>query len=127
MKYLVVSILAALLAAAPAGAQMAPPVPMTPAQFAAAASGQDVTLVVRVNSFERTALVADLLSRVSDSRYKATGKSVALYVPAETPFVMGSAADLQPNAVVFVYGVATTPGRADVKKIVVVTPYVTIE
>ncbi|MGC1380371.1 MAG: hypothetical protein WA814_05035, partial [Candidatus Baltobacteraceae bacterium] len=107
--------------------QMAPPTPLTAAQFAASPSGQNVILVVRVNSLKRTALDAQLLERVNDATYKATQENVALYLPAETPIVMGSMDDVKPGAVVFIYGVATTPHHADVKKVVVVTPYVKVQ
>jgi hypothetical protein len=84
-------------------------------------------LAVRVDRLVRTALDAELLERVTDSRYRATGKHVTLYLSSETPVVMGSIADVKPGAIVFVYGVATTAGHADVKKVVVVTPYATVE
>ncbi len=127
MKQMLYVVLAALFAAAPAGAQMAPPIPMTPAQFSSAVSGANVTLVLRVATYSRSTLDGELLERESDSRYKQSGKNVELYLPPETPFVMGSASDLKAQAVIFVYAVATTPGHADVKKVVVVTPYVTVE
>jgi hypothetical protein len=112
---------------ATAAAQMGPPIPMTASQFASSSTGQNVILAVRVNRLARTTLDAELLERVNDSLYKKTGKTVALYLPEETPFVMGSMADLKPGAIVFVYGVATTSGRADVKKVVVVTAYARVE
>ena len=127
MKQMLFAVLAALFAAAPAAAQMAPPIPMTPAQFSSAVSGANVTLVLRVSTYARSTLEGELLERVSDSRYTQSGKNVELYLPPETPFVMGSAADLKAQAVIFVYAVATTPEHADVKKVVVVTPYVTVE
>lgn len=127
MKYALFLALAGALSAAPAGAQMEPPIPMTAGQFANSMPGQDVILAVRVDTLARTALDAELLERVTDSRYRATGKRIVLYLAAETPFVMGSVADLKPGAIIFVYGVATTAGRADVKKVVVVTPYAKVE
>jgi hypothetical protein len=127
MKYLACFALAFFAITAGAGAQMGPPIPMTAAQFESSSTGQNVTLVVRVTRFSRTALDAELLERVNDSLYKTTGKSVVLYVPAETPFVMGSMSDLKPGAVVFTYAVATTASHADVKKIIVVTQYVRVE
>lgn len=106
---------------------MGPPIPMTAAQFGSSTSGQNVILAVRVNRLARTELDAELLERVNDALYKKTGKRVTLYLPQETPFVMGSIADVKPGAIVFVYGVATTAGRADVKKAVVVTAYAHVE
>jgi hypothetical protein len=117
----------AVLLSAPALAQMAPPVPMTPADYANVATGQPVELVVRVTSFRRTALAAELLSRETDTLYRATGKSVDLYFPADTPVVMGTAADVKPGAILYVDGVATSPGHADVKKAVALTGYVKVE
>jgi hypothetical protein len=115
------------LLAAPASAQMQPPVPMSPAEFSNATVGQSIKLVVRVATMKRTALSAELLSRESDSLYKSTGTIVHLYLPEDTPVIMGSLADVKPGAVLFVYGTATTPGHADVKKLVAVTTYVKVE
>ncbi|HEY6325322.1 MAG TPA: hypothetical protein VIW73_02255 [Candidatus Cybelea sp.] len=127
MKYMAYFVLASVAAAGAARAQMAPPIPMTAAQFASSAAGQSVTLVVRVDRLARESLDAELLERISDALYRPTGKRVSLYLPAETSFVMGSMSDLKPGAVVFVYAVATTAAHADVKKVVVVTPYVKVE
>jgi hypothetical protein len=100
---------------------------MTAAQFAASPTGANVTLALRVNRLARTTLDGELLERVNDARYKKTGQRVQLYVAAETPFVMGSFADLKAGAIIFVYAVTTTAAHADVKKIVVVTAYAKIE
>jgi hypothetical protein len=127
MKFALSSIAALLLSPAVAAAQMAAPTPLTPSQFAASATGQNVILAVRVETAARTAVTAELLERITDARYKATGKRVTLYVPEETPIVMGSAADVKPGAILFVYAVTTTAAHADVKKVVVVTPYAAIE
>jgi hypothetical protein len=123
------SLLALFLAllAVPAAAQMQPPIPMSPAEFSNAAVGQQIKLVVRVAALKRTALSAELLNRESDSLYKGTGKLVSFYLPEDTPFVMGSLADVKPGAVLFLYGTATTPGHADVKKVVALTAYVKVE
>ena len=127
MKHLAYLVTAMLMGSGAVRAQMAPPTPMTPAQFASSATGQSVTLVVRVNRLARESLDAELLDRINDSLYKTTGKRVSLYLPAETSFVMGSMSDLKPGAVVFVYAVATTADHADVKRVIVVTPYVKVE
>jgi hypothetical protein len=127
MRYAVCLALALVISTAPANAQMGAPIPMTAGQFATSTTGQDVILAVRVDRLARTALDAELLERVTDSRYRATGKHVSLYLASETPFVMGSIADVKPGAIVFVYGVATTAGHADVKKVIVITPYATVE
>jgi hypothetical protein len=127
MKHLTCLVLAMLAAAGAARAQMAPPLPTTPAQFESSSTGQSVTLAVRVDRLARETLDAELLERVDDSHYKATGKRVSLYLPAETSFVMGSMSDLTPGAIVFVDAVTTTAAHADVKKVVVVTPYVKVE
>lgn len=127
MKQLAYLVAAMLAAGGMARAQMAPPVPMTAAQFASSTTGASVTLVVRVDRLAREALDAELLERVNDSLYKTTGKRVSLYVPAETSFVMGSMADLRPGAIVFVYAVTTTAWHADVKRVIVVTPYAKVE
>lgn len=119
--------LVAALSTGTAGAQMGPPTPMTAGQFASSMPGQDVILAVRVDTLARTTLDAELLERVSDARYRATGKRVVLYLAAETPVVMGSIADVKPGAIVFVYGTATTIWHADVKKVIVVTQYAKVE
>jgi hypothetical protein len=127
MKYALCLALAGALATGTALGQMGPPIPMTAGQFANSTSGQDVILAVRVDTLARTTLDAELLERVTDSRYRATHKRVVLYLAAETPFVMGSIADVKPGAIVFVYGVTTTAWHADVKKVVVVTPFAKVE
>ena len=108
--------------AAPAGAQMGPPETLTAQQFAATATGQNVVLAVRINARSRTTLEAELLDHLDDARYRATGKRVTLYLPAETPVVMGSATDVKSGAVLAVYAVTTTANHADVKRVVVITP-----
>jgi hypothetical protein len=115
------------LASGNAEAQMGPPIPLTAAEFASSSTGQNVILAVRVSRLTRTALDAELLERVNDSLYRKTGKRVGLYVPIETPFIMGSASDLKPGAVIFVYAVTTTAAHADVKKVIVVTQYARVE
>ncbi len=128
MKYLMHWLLTLLMAsmAAPAGAQMGPPATLTARQFAATATGQNVELAVRITARSRTTLEAELLDRLDDERYRATGKRVTLYLPAETPFVMGSAADVKSGAVLVVYAVTTTANHADVKRVVVITPYASV-
>lgn len=127
MRFLLYVVAAMLAGTVTANAQMAPPIPMTPRQFESSSTGQSVTLVVRLERLARTSVDAELLERVDDSHYRTTGKRVALYLPAETTFVMGTMSDLKPGAIVFVYAVTTTAAHADVKKIIVVTPYVTVE
>lgn len=127
MKHLSYVAAAMIATAGPALAQMSPPTPMTAAQFESSSTGQSVTLVVRVDRLARASLDAELLERINDSLYKRTGKRVSLYVPAETDFVMGSMSDVKPGAIVFVYAVTTTAAHADVKKVIVVTPYVKVE
>lgn len=116
-----------LLCTSIAAAQMAPPTPMTAGQFANSAIGQEVILAVRVDRVARTQLEGELLERAGEGRYRPTRARVTLYVPADTPFVMGSFADLKPAAILFVYAVTTSAAHADVKKAIVVTRYVTIE
>jgi hypothetical protein len=125
MHWLLTLLMASM--AAPAGAQMGPPATLTAQQFAATATGQNVVLAVRVTARSRTTLDAELLDHLDDQRYRATGKRVTLYLPAETPFVMGSAADIKSGAVLAVYAVTTTASHADVKKVVVITPYALVK
>jgi hypothetical protein len=127
MKYIAILALGVALLTSPALSQMKAPVPMTRSQFGHALTGQSIAILVRVVAFKRTSLSAELLDRESDSVYKATGKIVDLYLPEDTPIVMGSVPDIKPGAAVFVYGVATTQGRADIKRIVILTSYIRIE
>jgi hypothetical protein len=116
-----------LVVGAPVSAQMKPPTPMTAAQFAQSVPGATVTLAVLVTGRTRDTVHAELLARRDDAHYAATGTKVELFFPEDTPVVMGSVADVQKGAVLFVYAVATTRGHADVKKATVVTSYVTVE
>jgi len=128
MKYaLAIALAAGLFAAAPAGAQMKPPTPMTAAQFVQSVAGQSLVLAVRVTGRQRDVVHAELLARRDDSHYRAIGTPVELYFPADTPVVMGSEDDVKAGAVLFVYAVATTRGHADVKRVTVISSYVTVQ
>jgi hypothetical protein len=129
MKYTTTLLaLAAFLATAlPATAQMHAPIPMTKAQFENAAIGASVQIAVRVTSAKRTTVEGELLQALSETQYATTGTTVQLYVPADTPVVMGSAADIKPGAVLYLFAVVTGRDRADVKKAVVSTQYVTVK
>jgi hypothetical protein len=130
MKRLQTTAFAMVLAAltAPAIAQMghAPPVPMSPSEFAAANSGESVQIAVRVKRVGRSTLYTELLAHETDTVAKATGKAVVIYFPDGTPVVMGSASDVTAGALLYVYGVLTKPGHVDAKRVVVDTKYVTV-
>ncbi len=104
-----------------------PPVPMTAAQFSGVRIGGSVQISVRVERVKRTTLYSELLEQKTDSLDKATGKRVTLYFADGTPVVMGTASEVGPGAVLFVYGVVTKPGHVDIKRAVVDTKYVKIE
>lgn len=129
MKYFAKLVVLAVALQMPlaAVAQMRPPIPMTQAQFARAVPGQNVTIAVRVDSVTRTDVRAQLLERINDTLYANTKRNVRLFVADGTPVVMGSAEDVKPGAVLFVYGVSTARDRADAKRLVAVTQYVTVK
>lgn|GEM_PF-1607096 len=104
-----------------------PPIPMTPEQFARATPGQSVQIAVRITSIKRTTLVAELLRHENDTLSKATGKQVILYFADGTPIVMGTASDITPGAVLYVYGIVTKSNNVDVKRAVVDTKFVKVE
>jgi hypothetical protein len=104
-----------------------PPIPMTLEQFAKATPGQSVQIAVRIISIKRSTLYAELLQHETDTVSKATGKHVQLYFADGTPVVMGTAADITPGAVLYVYGVVTKPYNVDVKRAVVDTKFVKVE
>ncbi len=113
-----------------AGAQMMghkPPVPMSPQQFTQAAAGQNVQIAVRVTAVKRNTLLAQLLQHETDARSRATNTHVTLYYADGTPVVMGTARDIVPGAVLFVYGIVTKPGHVDVKQAVVDTRFVKVQ
>ncbi len=105
----------------------APPVPMTPEEFAKMQSGQTVQIAVRVDRVQRTTLYAELLRHETDTTSKTTGRQVVLYVAGGTPVVMGSAADITTGAVLYVYGIVTKANHVDAKRIVVDTKFVKVE
>lgn len=105
----------------------APPVPMTPEEFAKALPGQSVQIAVRVDRVQRTTLYAELLRHENDTTAKTSGKHVVLYFAGGTPVVMGSATDVAAGAVLFVYGVVTRPDHVDAKRVVVDTKFIKIE
>jgi hypothetical protein len=103
------------------------PAPMSPQEFAATHAGQNAQIEVRVQRVNRTTVTAELLQHETDTQSKATGKTVTLYLPDGTPVIMGSAGDIGPGALLFVNGVVTAPGHIDVKRVVVLTKYLTVE
>ena len=105
----------------------APPVPMTPAQFAAASIGQNVQIAVRVDTVKRSTVLANLLAHETDSLSKDTRERVTLYLPSDAPVIMGTASDVVPGAVLYVFGVLTKPGNVDVKQLVIDTKYMKVE
>ncbi len=105
----------------------APPVPMTPQQFAQSAPGHSVQIAVRVTRVQRTTIVGELLMHQSDTVSRATGKSVTFYFPSGTPVMMGATGDIVPGAVLYVYGILTKPNNVDIKRVVVDTKYVKVE
>ncbi|HEY4441406.1 MAG TPA: hypothetical protein VGN14_13185 [Candidatus Elarobacter sp.] len=113
--------------AASASAQMSPPPAITAQAFAAAATGSIVEIAVRVQKRVRSELVAELLDEETSERYRATGRTVRIFAPAQTPIVMGTRAEVDaPGAIVFVKAVVTGKGHADAKRFVVITPYATV-
>ncbi|MDB5043501.1 MAG: hypothetical protein JWN27_4227 [Candidatus Eremiobacteraeota bacterium] len=127
MKTLIAASIAALLAtASPAVAQMQPPTPLSASEFASAAVGSRVSIAVRVDARARSTVRAELLDRETDERYRATGARVELYQSDGTPVVMGTPADVKPGAVAIVTAVVTGKRRADLKRIIILTPYVSV-
>jgi hypothetical protein len=127
MKTLIAASFAALLAStSPAAAQMQPPTPLSANEFASAAVGSRVSVAVRVDAHVRSTVRAELLDRETDERYRATGARVELYQSDGTPVVMGTAADVKPGAVAIVTAVVTGKRRADLKRIIILTPYVSV-
>lgn len=129
MKYFATLAVIAIALQTPlaAVAQMRPPIPMTQAQYSRAVPGQNITIAVRVDSVNRTDVHAQLLERVNDTLYTNTKRNLRLFVADGTPVVMGSAADVKPGAVLFVYGISTARDRADAKRLIAVTQYVTVK
>ncbi len=105
----------------------APPVPMTPEQFAQAVPGQNVQIAVRVDGVQRTTIYAELLRHETDSTAKATGRHVVLYFAGGTPVVMGSASDVAKGALLYVYGIITKSNHVDAKRVVVDTRFIKVE
>jgi len=104
----------------------APPVPMSPAQFAQAAPGHSVEISVRVKRVDRSTLYTELLAQETATQAKVTGKEVVIFFADGTPVVMGGASDVTAGATLYVYGVLTKPAHVDAKRVVVDTKYVTV-
>lgn len=121
MKYVLLAIMVAQMMG---GHQ---PTPMSPQDFAATHAGQNAQIEVRVQHVNRTTVTAELLQHETDSKAKATGKTVTLYLPDGTPVIMGSPGDIGPGALLFVNGVVTAPGHVDVKRVVVLTKYLSVD
>ncbi len=131
MKYSRTGLAAWILAAAAGTAGAAqmmgpPPVPMSANQFLSAPVGSNVQIAARVERIKRSTVWAVLLERETDTLDKNTRKRVELFVPRDTPVVMGTASQVVPGAVLFVYGVLTARGHVDVKRLVIDTQYVKV-
>jgi len=85
-----------------------------------------VQIAVRVQRMKRSTLYAELLQHQTDTVNKATAKPVVLYFADGTPVVMGTAREVVPGAILFVYGVLTKPGHVDIKRAVIDTKYVQV-
>jgi hypothetical protein len=105
---------------------MAPPPAMTDAAIARAQPGDKINLVVRVDGFARHTIAGHVLNPLTSSSYRLTKNTMAIYAPQETAYVMGSADDVHPGAVLYIYAVATKANAADATRIVVITPYATV-
>ncbi|MBV9972377.1 MAG: hypothetical protein JO135_03495 [Candidatus Eremiobacteraeota bacterium] len=127
-RIIAVSVFCGLMPLAAAAQMMGPPpVPMSPQQFSQAHAGQPVQIAVRVQRMRRSMLYAELLQHQTDTLSKATGKAVELYFADGTPVIMGTASEIRPGAVLFVYGIVTKPGHVDIKRAVIDTRYVRVQ
>jgi hypothetical protein len=106
--------------------RMSAPTPATAQAFASAPIGQPVELVVRVDSLEGMTLRGRLAEQVRGTYYRLAGP-VTLSLPRQTPVSMGTLADIRPNSIIFVNAIVTGRGAAEIKKAVVLTPFVHIE
>ncbi len=132
MKYfkviLAISAFCVCLAGVAAAQMMGPPpVPMSLQEFSHAQAGQNVQIAVRVQRVSRSTLFAQLLQHQTDALAKATPKQVVLYFADGTPVVMGTAREVVPGAILFVYGILTKPGHVDIKRAVIDTKYVKVQ
>jgi hypothetical protein len=95
------------------------------AEFDALKPGDDVKLIVRIDSIAGdSSFAATLLSKKTESDYAATGTALRAKWDAQTKFVMGLANDLKPGSVVEIVGSLGADRVTDTRKLVMLSQYI---
>jgi hypothetical protein len=72
------------------------------------------------------AYTAELLERIDDTTYRATGKTIRLALAPETKVVMGAASDVNPGAVVQLKGTLDANRVVHANRVVILTDFVKV-
>jgi hypothetical protein len=92
-----------------------------------APAGAAVEAVVRLRKQQSAGVyTAELLDRIDDANYRATGSVVQLTLARDTSVVMGSAEDIRLAAIVQFKGVAEGGHSARVRRVVILTKFVDV-
>lgn len=89
--------------------------------------GGTVKTVVRLEGpGERARYLAAALASVDETTYRESGSHLELELTPQTTFVMGSAADVRPGAIVEVAGTLDADHVVRARRIVVLTGYIKV-
>jgi hypothetical protein len=103
------------------------PATTTAAAVFSAQPGAHIKLVARVDhSVSLNTYAAQLLESRAEGSYRVTPERLRIALSADTSVVMGSAADLQPGAVVQASGALDGARTLQARQIVILTGYVRI-
>jgi hypothetical protein len=92
-----------------------------------APEGATVEAVVRLrDQSSPTVYSAELLDRIDDANYRATGSVVQLTLTPNTAIVMGPGENVRPGAVIQFKGVADASRGLRVTRIVILTKFVSV-
>jgi hypothetical protein len=98
-----------------------------PQQAPLAQPGGDVKRVVRLERTERQGhYLAATLASVTETTYRDTGTRFEVELTPQTQFVMGSAADVKPGAVVELAGTFDAARVVQARRIVILTGYIQV-
>ncbi|HUO92853.1 MAG TPA: hypothetical protein VMU22_08020 [Rhizomicrobium sp.] len=101
------------------------PAQTTASQYAAAAAGTPLKVVVRIDKKDGPDLVAGhLMTSISETEYRATPQTVRARIEPAVRFIMGSMSDLKRGEIAQFDGTRDSEGVLHVRRIVVLSSYV---
>jgi hypothetical protein len=103
------------------------PAATSAAEFESAAVGSRQKLVAQIDSTDTAGMIsAHLLARESDTLYRPTPTTLRAQLPADTFFIMGSAADIRKGTVLQLDGTVEPGHVLRAKQLVILNSYVRV-